>query len=54
MPDAALRILVIEDSATLGRFITAALVDAGWVVLGRLPARIRRWMRRGTCRSIWR
>ena len=34
MPNVALRILVIEDNAALGRFIAAALVNAGWVVLG--------------------
>lgn len=34
MPDTALRVLVIEDSAALGRFVAAALVNAGWVVLG--------------------
>ena len=34
MTDAAFRILVIEDHAALGRFISASLSSAGWVVVG--------------------
>lgn len=34
MPEPTLRILVIEDHAGLGRFISVALSTAGWVVVG--------------------
>jgi len=34
MAASSLRILVIEDHPPLGRFITAALAGAGWVVVG--------------------
>ena len=34
MTDAAFRILVIEDHAALGRFISASLSSAGWMVVG--------------------
>jgi len=36
MAAAALRILVIEDHAPLGRFITAVLSSQGWAVVGPL------------------
>ena len=34
LTDAGFRILVIEDHAALGRFITASLNSAGWAVVG--------------------
>lgn len=34
LTDAAFRILVIEDHAALGRFITASLSSVGWTVVG--------------------
>ena len=34
MPEAASRILVIEDHGALGRFIAATLTSAGWTVIG--------------------
>jgi CheY-like chemotaxis protein len=34
MPEAALRILVVEDHPALGRFIAAVLGGAGWTVVG--------------------
>jgi DNA-binding response OmpR family regulator len=34
MAASSLRILVIEDHAPLGRFITGALASAGWAVIG--------------------
>jgi CheY-like chemotaxis protein len=34
LPDAALRILIVEDHPALGRFIAAVLEGAGWSVVG--------------------